>query len=238
MAMRATTTWRMASHLPVDTPADQSSGEGTSRFPDHDHAREPPAEAERNQKDPQLRKRCCYRDKAKGKPPLRAKACVVAHGHLDPDTRSLSRNTATPTRMSEMLLWRSTSALHGMAFRTADKWMLWARLFMKPRQDEIRQLSQIIGNVYALCSHGLRKSRDGFWSLALSGTPLTGCASNASNDGSFAPCALLICYVDDFLLPYTPGSPLTSSSRSSSGGRTGTSSPTSPSCSRESRSTW
>ena len=69
----------------------------------------PPAEAERIQRDPQHRKRiitarCCYRDKAKGKPPVKAKARMVAHGHLDPDIRSLSRNAATPTRISEMLL--------------------------------------------------------------------------------------------------------------------------------------
>ena len=84
----------------------------------------PPAEAERIQRDPQPRKRiitarCCYRDKAKGKPPLKAKARMVAHGHLDPDIRSLSRNAATPTRISEMLLLAIyISGLHGMAFRT------------------------------------------------------------------------------------------------------------------------
>ena len=103
----------------------------------------PPAEAERIQRDPQLRKRiitarCCCRDKAKGKPPLKAKARMVAHGHLDPDIRSLSRNAATPSRISEMLLLAIyTSGLHGMAFRTADKWMLWAgdatTAFLPPR---------------------------------------------------------------------------------------------------------
>ncbi|CAJ1348023.1 unnamed protein product, partial [Effrenium voratum] len=206
----------------------------------------PPAEAERIQRDPQLRKRiitarCCYRDKAKGKPPLKAKARMVAHGHLDPDIRSLSRNAATPTRISEMLLLAIyISGLHGMAFRTADQWMLWAgdattaflqgaqdvteragRLFMKPKQDEIlrrakafqNSLYEIVGNVYGLCNAPVTWAKEvtrrllelGF--IRHSFDHMCFYFPDLSKDGSFAPCAILICYVDDFLLTYNPRFP-------------------------------
>ncbi|CAJ1434945.1 unnamed protein product [Effrenium voratum] len=119
-----------------------------------------------------------------------------------------------------LLLAIYISGLHGMAFRTADKWMLWAgdattaflqgaqdvteragRLFMKPKQDEIlrrakafqNSLYEIVGNVYAPRSHGFDHMCFYFPDL--------------SKDGSFAPCAILICYVDDFLLTYNPRFP-------------------------------
>ena len=60
--------------------------------------------------DPQLRKRilrarAAYRDKSKGVPPLRAKCRVVALGHCDPDLHELSRESATPTRQCEYLVY-------------------------------------------------------------------------------------------------------------------------------------
>lgn len=52
-----------------------------------------------------LRSRAAYRDKAKGCGPLRAKARVVALGYLDPDLYTLARESATPLRQSEMLVY-------------------------------------------------------------------------------------------------------------------------------------
>ena len=52
-----------------------------------------------------LRSRAAYRDKAKGCGPLRAKARVVALGCLDPDLYTLARESATPLRQSEMLVY-------------------------------------------------------------------------------------------------------------------------------------
>ena len=52
-----------------------------------------------------LKARAAYRDKAKGVGPLRAKTRVVALGHNDPDLRHIDRESATPTRQSEYLLY-------------------------------------------------------------------------------------------------------------------------------------
>lgn len=67
-------------------------------------------ESHRILKDPVLSKRilksrACYPDKACGNGELCPKCRVVALGHLDPDLKSLSRNAATPGRVSEQLVY-------------------------------------------------------------------------------------------------------------------------------------
>ncbi|CAK8994745.1 Pentatricopeptide repeat-containing protein [Durusdinium trenchii] len=63
-----------------------------------------------------LRSRAAYRDKAKGQGPLKAKTRVVALGHLDPDLKELCRESATPTRQSEYVLYAIFIAGHNNMF--------------------------------------------------------------------------------------------------------------------------
>ena len=50
-----------------------------------------------------LRSRAVYRDKARGQGPLRAKCRVVCLGHLDPDLKTLTRESPTPTELRSTL---------------------------------------------------------------------------------------------------------------------------------------
>ena len=92
----------------------------------------PPQEAQEILRDPVRRKRvitsrACYRDKNKGVPPLKAKTRIVARGNQDPDLKSLTRQAATPSRISEMLTYLIfISGLHGKAFGSTRTWKMWA----------------------------------------------------------------------------------------------------------------
>lgn len=92
----------------------------------------PPQEAQEILRDPVRRKRvitsrACYRDKNKGVPPLKAKTRIVARGNQDPDLKSLTRQAATPSRISEMLTYLIfISGLRGKAFGSTRTWKMWA----------------------------------------------------------------------------------------------------------------
>ena len=73
-----------------------------------------------------LRTRSCFRDKAKGLGPLRAKCRVVALGHCDPDLRRLNRECPTPNRTSEHVLFLVLTAGSNKEFGgTKKKWHGW-----------------------------------------------------------------------------------------------------------------
>ena len=73
-----------------------------------------------------LRTRSCFRDKAKGLGPLRAKCRVVAPGHCDPDLRRLNRECPTPNRTSEHVLFLVLTAGSNREFgNTNKKWFGW-----------------------------------------------------------------------------------------------------------------
>ena len=141
------------------------------------------SEADRIKNDKNLRKRIlrsrtAFRDKNKGIPPVRAKARVVALGHLDPDLYGLARESATPSRQSEYLVMALfASGCNRMLLSAQTRWKLWAGdvktaflqgdpeprsqpLFMMPPQDGITRaagvftapLYQIVGNIYGLAS--------------------------------------------------------------------------------------
>ena len=125
-----------------------------------------------------LKSRAAFRDKNKGISPIRAKARVVALGHLDPDLFGLARESATPCRQSEYVVMALfTSGCNRMLLSAQSRWKLWAGdvktaflqgepeprsqpLYMLPPQDGICQaagvfkapLYEIVGNIYGLAS--------------------------------------------------------------------------------------
>ena len=125
-----------------------------------------------------LKARAAFRDKAKNVGPVRAKCRVVMLGCLDPDLYSLNRESATPTRQSEMLIYAIfISGCNGKMGRDGAQWFLWSGdvktaflqgepeprqepLYMAPPRDEICKLAGIFprslylvrGNVYGLAS--------------------------------------------------------------------------------------
>ena len=140
-------------------------------------------EAKQVFKDPVLAKRilkarAAYRDKAKGQGPIKAKCRVVALGHLDPDLRELSRESATPTRQAEYMIYAFfTCGVNHMLLDGSDSWHLWCGdiktaflqgtpeprklpLFLRPPQDGVTSLAgtfraplyKIVGNIYGLAS--------------------------------------------------------------------------------------
>ena len=113
-------------------------------------------EAKRILGDPKLLKRvmkarAAYRDKAKGVGPLRAKCRVVIIGCADPDIFSISRDSPTPTRLSEALLMAiATAGANRELGFTRDRWYLWASdaksAFLQGTQDT----SERAGPLYML----------------------------------------------------------------------------------------
>ncbi|OLP97211.1 hypothetical protein AK812_SmicGene20463 [Symbiodinium microadriaticum] len=113
-------------------------------------------EAKRILGDPKLFKRvmkarAAYRDKAKGVGPLRAKCRVVIIGCADPDIFSISRDSPTPTRLSEALLMTiATAGANRELGFTRDRWYLWASdaksAFLQGTQDT----SERAGPLYML----------------------------------------------------------------------------------------
>ena len=87
-----------------------------------------------------LKARAAYRDKAKGVGPLRAKTRVVALGHNDPDLHHIDRESATPTRQSEYLLYAMFIAGYNRMLVNNDRWCLWdgdvKTAFLQGRPDE------------------------------------------------------------------------------------------------------
>ena len=125
-----------------------------------------------------LKSRAAYRDKSKGVGQLRAKARVVALGCLDPDLHSLVRDSATPLRQSEMLVYAIFIAgVNGKMNRDGSIWTLWCGdvktaflqgepdpreepLYLAPPRDQISILAKVFpaplylvkGNIYGLAS--------------------------------------------------------------------------------------
>ena len=141
------------------------------------------AEAEKVFRDPQLKhrvlkSRACYRDKSLGVGEVRAKCRIVALGHLDPDLKTVARNSATPGRTAEHLLYAMLVAGYNMElFSTNHRWAAWSGdaataflqgqqsdralpLFLLPPQDGLismtntwqSRLYRIRGNVYGLAN--------------------------------------------------------------------------------------
>ena len=148
-------------------------------------------EANRIMRDPVLSKRvlksrACYRDKACGIGELRPKCRIVALGHLDPDLKILSRNAATPGRISEQLVYLFiTAGYNRELFDAAYAWTAWSGdaataflqgvqeerpmpLFLSPPKDGLialtdtwtSKLYRIRGNVYGLANAPLTWSRE------------------------------------------------------------------------------
>ena len=87
-----------------------------------------------------LRARACYRDKARGQGPLRAKCRVVCLGHRDPDLFSLNRQAPTPNRTSEHVLFMLLVAGSNQEIGTTGlKWHGWtgdaSTAFLQGRQQ-------------------------------------------------------------------------------------------------------
>ena len=134
---------------------------------------------------PRLRKRvmkarAAYRDKNRGKPPLKPKTRVVIIGCGDPDLRQLSRDSPTPTRLSELVILAIAAAGANREFNNDGcLWALWLSdaekaflqgsqdtserdgpIFMQSPRDPILEMAnaypselyEVIGNCYGLCN--------------------------------------------------------------------------------------
>ena len=127
-----------------------------------------------------LKSRAAYRDKARGQGPLRAKTRVVLIGCGDPDLRQLTRDSPTPSRLSELIILSAAAAGMNQQFNgDGRERFLWISdaaqaflqgrqdaserngpLFMQPPRDPILQeagaypapLYQIEGNCYGLAN--------------------------------------------------------------------------------------
>ena len=128
-----------------------------------------------------MRSRAAYRDKNRGSGELKPKTRVVIIGCMDPDLKSLTRDSPTPTRLSEMLILAIATAGANRLFNyDGEVWQLWLSdaekaflqgkqdlserggqpLFMQPPDDPILRdasaypapLYQITGNGYGLAN--------------------------------------------------------------------------------------
>lgn len=183
-----------------------------------------------------LRSRAAYRDKSKGLSRVQAKTRVVALGHLDPDLSTLSRESATPMRQSEYLLYSIFIAgKNGKLLDYTTQWVLWAGdvktaflqgtpeerdqpLYLLPPQDGITKLAgtfnhplfRVRGNLYGLASAPRT------WTLHVVKTVKSAGFQQHSCDKMFfylitrlpgdeheSLAAVLIAYVDDFLLAHS-----------------------------------
>ena len=182
-----------------------------------------------------LKSRAAFRDKNKGIPPVRAKARVVALGHLDPDLFGLARESATPCRQSEYLVMAVfASGCNKMLMSGQSSWKLWAGdvktaflqgepeprsqpLYMLPPQDGICRaagvftapLYEIVGNIYGLASaprtwslHVTRTLLSSGWQQHTLDKMLFFRFSKFPNEKFPVLAAVLIAYVDDFLLAH------------------------------------
>ena len=184
--------------------------------------------------------RAVYKDKSKGIPPLRAKCRVVIRGNQDPDLRSISRNAPTPSRLSEYLLLSIfVSGANQKAFGTATVWVLWSgdvstaflqgqqnsqerngKIFMRPPSDEIisraevfqSSLYEIVGNVYGLANAPFTWTEEVSRRLLALGFRVHSFDRMMfyyiNSDGK--TCAVLVVYVDDFLLTHDSSFPFQS----------------------------
>ena len=87
-----------------------------------------------------LKSRAAYRDKSRGLGQLRAKTRVVLIGCGDPDLRQLTRDSPTPSRLSELIILSiAASGANSLFNNDGLKWHLWlsdaAQAFLQGRQD-------------------------------------------------------------------------------------------------------
>ena len=88
-----------------------------------------------------MKARAAYRDKNRGVPPLRPKCRVVIIGCGDPDLKQLSRDSPTPSRISELLIVCIASA--GAKSLVQQRWLpledgfslMLRKLFLQGEQD-------------------------------------------------------------------------------------------------------
>ena len=84
-----------------------------------------------------LKSRAAYRDKARGQGPLRAKTRVVLIGCGGPDLRQLTRDSPTPSKLSELIIL--SAAVNQQFNGDGREWSLWisdaAQAFLQGRQD-------------------------------------------------------------------------------------------------------
>ena len=126
-----------------------------------------------------LKSRAAYKDKSKGIGKLKAKTRVVLIGCQDPDLRQLTRDSPTPTRLSEAIIMTIAASGANRLFQGDGRlWSLWLSdaekaflqkeqdsterhdlpLFMEPPSDPIIQASggfsaplyEVSGNCYGL----------------------------------------------------------------------------------------
>ena len=112
------------------------------------------AEAQKVWKTPALRRRilksrAAYRDKNRGMGELKAKTRVVLVGCGDPDLRQLTRDSPTPSRLSEFLILSIATAGANRDFNNDGlKWSLWLsdaeKAFLQGSQD----MSERSGDIY------------------------------------------------------------------------------------------
>ena len=185
-----------------------------------------------------LKSRAAYRDKSKGIGPLRPKCRVVIIGCADPDLFQISRDSPTPTRLSEALLMTIAAAGVNKEFNnTNEQWYLWASdaksaflqgdqdaserdgpLYMRPPRDPLieatgsfpAELYLVTGNCYGL------PNAPRVWYLRVHKTMI----ERGFKRHSFDRCmyyyigdngrlqAVVIIHVDDFLATYSEKFPL------------------------------
>ena len=125
-----------------------------------------------------LKSRAAYRDKARGIGKIRAKCRVVLIGCNDPDLRQLTRDSPTPSRLSEVVVLSVAASGANRVFNNDNKqWFLWLSdaekaflqglqdkserngpLFMSPPDDPLIKASgsfpaplyEVTGNCYGL----------------------------------------------------------------------------------------
>ena len=141
--------WRQLLHLPkekLQAFVDSAVKEARSLL--HWESIEPLSASEiaKVMSSPQLRRRilksrAVYRGTARGQGPLRAKCRVVCLGHQDPDLRSLTRESPTPTRMAEHVVFAMMVAgLNKELLGTSHTWTSWladaSTAFLQGQQPE------------------------------------------------------------------------------------------------------
>ncbi|CAK9042996.1 Integrase catalytic domain-containing protein (Fragment), partial [Durusdinium trenchii] len=87
-----------------------------------------------------LKSRVAYKDKSKGQGQLRAKARTVLIGRQDPDLKQLTRDSPTPTRLSEMVVMSIATAGANCQFnQDGRRWHMWIsdaeKAFLQGQQD-------------------------------------------------------------------------------------------------------
>lgn len=99
-----------------------------------------------------MKSRAAYRDKARGCGPLKAKTRVVVIGCGDRDLRQLSRDSPTPSRLSEMVIMMiAASGANGDFNQDNLRWTLWV--------SDAERLSQnpSPSRSWKNCSHGVQQ---------------------------------------------------------------------------------